>query len=122
MGDWLKLSSSLPQITRLIQVTNIVNSKTGRKIDLETHAIEHPTADRYQHKSWFGKLLQAIVTAFEPRQEPIFWKKRVRAASSKKNRNGNVYWQGYDPVSNRSLEFGSDDEARHWLDRPQLFR
>ncbi|WP_373540026.1 hypothetical protein [Chamaesiphon sp.] len=91
-----------------------MNSKTGHKIDLETHAIEHLTADRSQHKSWFGKLRQAIVTAFDPRQEPIFWKKR--------DRNGNVYWQGYDPVSNRSLEFGSDDEARHWLDLRMPFR
>jgi hypothetical protein len=95
-----------------------MNSKNDNTIDCKTHLIEHPTEgiidDRYHQKSWFGKLLQAIVTAFDRHQEPIFWKKR--------DRNGNVYWQGYDPVSNRSLEFGSDDEARHWLDLRMPFR
>jgi hypothetical protein len=91
-----------------------MNSQTSSQIDGETHPIDRSTADRSQHKSWFGKLRQAIVKAFEPQQEPMFWKKR--------DRNGNVYWQGYDPVSNRSVEFGSDDEARHWLDRSQPFR
>ncbi|AFY93261.1 phage integrase Arm DNA-binding domain-containing protein [Chamaesiphon minutus] len=91
-----------------------MNAKTSSEIDGETHSIEQPTADRTQHKSWFGKLRQAIVTAFEPQEEPIFYKKR--------DRNGNVYWQAYDPVSNRSLEFGSDDEARHWLDLRMPFR
>jgi hypothetical protein len=91
-----------------------MNSQTSSEIDGETHLIEQPTADRSHQKSWFGKLRQAIVTAFKPHDEAMFWKKR--------DRNGNVYWQGYDPVSNRSVEFGSDDEARHWLDRPQPFR
>jgi hypothetical protein len=95
-----------------------MNSQTGSKIDPEDRLIEQPTEsiidDRYHQKPWFGKLRQAIVTAFEPHEEPMFWKKRTP--------NGNVYWQGYDPVSNRSVEFGSDDEARHWLDRPQPFR
>lgn len=91
-----------------------MNSRTGYKIDLETHAINQPTADRSQHKSWFSKLRQAIATAFEPRQEPMFWKKR--------DRNGNIYWQGYNPASNCSVEFGSDDDARYWLDLQRPFR
>jgi YD repeat-containing protein len=91
-----------------------MNTQTGSKIDWETHSIAQPTAERSQHQSWLGKLHQAIVKAFEPHTEPMFWKKR--------DRNGNVYWQGYDPASNRSIEFGSDDEARHWLDRSQPFR
>lgn len=91
-----------------------MNSQTSSQIDLETHAIDRSTAERSHHKSWLGKLRQAIATAFELQQEPLFWKKR--------DRNGNVYWQGYDPVSNRSVEFGCDDEVRHWLDRPQPFR
>ena len=95
-----------------------MNSQTGSKIDPEDRLIERPTEsiidDRSHHKSWFGKLRQAIVKAFEPHNEPMFWKKR--------DRNGNVYWQGYDPASNRSLEFGSEDEARIWLDLPKSFR
>jgi hypothetical protein len=98
-----------------------MNSKTSSQIDLETHSIEQPTDDRSQHKSWFGKLLQAITSgrlrqrqAFKPQNEPIFWKKR--------DRNGNVYWQGYDPVSNCSIEFGDEDEARMWLDLRMPFR
>jgi hypothetical protein len=95
-----------------------MNAKTSSEIDEKTHSIKHLTEtiidDRYHQKSWFGKFIQAIFKAFEPHREPIFWKKR--------DRNGNVYRQGYDPVSNRSLEFGSDDEARHWLDLRMPFR
>lgn len=90
-----------------------MNSKIGSKIDLETHSIEHPIADRSQHTSWFSQLLQAIVTAFKPHNEPIFWKKR--------DRQGKSWVQGYDPASNRSLEFGSEEEARIWLDLPKTF-
>lgn len=88
-----------------------MNSQTSSQIDGETHTIEQPTADRSQHKSWLGKLRQAIDPSLRADREPMFWKKR--------DRKGNVYWQGYDPVSNRCVEFGSDNEARHWLDRPR---
>jgi hypothetical protein len=95
-----------------------MNAKTSSEIDGETHSIEHLTEtiidDRYHQKSWFGKFIQAIDPSIRADREPMFWNKR--------DRNGHVYWQGYDPVSNRYVEFSSDDEARHWLDRPQPFR
>jgi hypothetical protein len=94
-----------------------MNSKNDSTIDEKTHLIAQPTEviiDDRQHQSLLGKLLQAIVTAFKPHDEPIFWKKR--------DRNGNAYWQGYDPKSNRSIYLASEDEVRIWLDRQQPFR
>jgi hypothetical protein len=95
-----------------------MNSKTDSTIDRKTHLMENPTEviidEQHHQKSWFSKLLQTIVKAFESHQEPKFWKKR--------DRNGNVYWQGYDPHSDRSIYLASEEEARIWLDLPKQFR
>ncbi len=52
--------------------------------------------------------------ACEQSKEPIFGKLG--------DRNGNVYWEGYDPVSNRTFYCASENEARIWLARLPYFR
>lgn len=61
-------------------------------------------------------------------QLPIFkviWQRFTKAivSSSKlqvwqaSDRHGNVYWQAYDPASNRSICFGSEAEMRMWIEQ-----
>lgn len=33
------------------------------------------------------------------------------------DRNGNKYWQAYDPTKNRSVAFGSETEMRMWIEQ-----
>jgi hypothetical protein len=60
--------------------------------------------------SWFGKLLNALaIVVCEPRHEPTVWQKC--------DRNGNAYWECYDPICDRTVCFSSEDEARLWIDQ-----
>jgi len=40
--------------------------------------------------------------------EPRIWQKQ--------DRSGQVYWQVYDPIRNRSDRFSSEQEVRRWLE------
>lgn len=33
------------------------------------------------------------------------------------DRNGNIYWQAYDPACDRSIYFGSEAEMRMWIEQ-----
>lgn len=33
------------------------------------------------------------------------------------DRKGNIYWQAYDPIKNRSISFGSEAEMRMWIEQ-----
>jgi hypothetical protein len=69
------------------------------------------TPDQSVQSSWFSKLLNGFITLLcAPSYEPVIWQKR--------DRNGNSYWECYDPVSDRTLWFSCEDEARIWLDQP----
>jgi uncharacterized protein YaeQ len=50
-------------------------------------------------------IYQGIVTS----QEPQVWQRR--------DRNGNLNWYAYDPITQRSLHGATEDEVRLWLDQ-----
>lgn len=88
-----------------------MNSTTDMMNKAKPEAIEpHKQPISY----WLEELCNVIINAFERRNEAIFWQKR--------NRDGNVYWQGYDSASDRTIYLASDDEARIWLDQSRQFR
>lgn len=39
----------------------------------------------------------------------------------KTDRQGNHYWQGYDPQHGKSVSFGTEDEIRIWIEQ-QYYR
>ncbi len=41
--------------------------------------------------------------------EPHVWQRR--------DRFGQIYWQVYDPIRDRTLTFDSEEEVRYWLDQ-----
>ncbi|MFQ4145060.1 hypothetical protein [Chlorogloeopsis sp. ULAP02] len=58
----------------------------------------------------------------------IFWQKIVKLLQEnqelqvyqKDDRNGNTYWQVYDPLTGKSFTSGSESDIRAWIE--QLYR
>jgi hypothetical protein len=51
---------------------------------------------------------ESLTQLFTRNTEPYIWQKR--------DRHGNLFWQLYDPSTNRSATFSSEDEVRIWLE------
>jgi hypothetical protein len=56
-----------------------------------------------------GKIKRAIANQVRHSSEPKVWERQ--------DRQGNVYYQVYDPLSRRSATFGSETEIRYWLEQ-----
>ncbi len=60
-------------------------------------------------KRWCNGIGKAFDRLANPDYEPKVWEK--------KNRNGTVYWNVYDPVLGYTARFSSELEVRLWLDQ-----
>ncbi len=58
--------------------------------------------------SLFNKIWQYILIAQAEAQQPKIWQRRDRL--------GQIWWYGYDPVTDRSICRDSEDEIRIWLE------
>jgi hypothetical protein len=85
--------------------TDIIIDSKNQATEILVEVVDN---EQRPNTSWAIEMWQKIAQTFNSHNEPIFWKKR--------DRQGNSWWQGYDPVNNRILEFGSEEEARYWLD------
>jgi hypothetical protein len=56
-----------------------------------------------------GKIKTAIANQVQNGSEPRVWVRQ--------DRQGNVYYQVYDPLSRRSATFSSESEIRYWLEQ-----
>jgi hypothetical protein len=60
-------------------------------------------------KDGVGKVSKAIATRFTHGSDPII--------NERRDRQGNVYYQVYDPHTRRSAVFSSEAEIRYWLEQ-----
>lgn len=60
--------------------------------------------ESFWSRFWDG-LYRWLMTSSEPQ------------IARKRKQNGDEYYQVYDPISGRSIRFGSEQETRIWLDR-----
>jgi hypothetical protein len=60
-------------------------------------------------KDGVGKVSRAIATRFTHNSDPT--------VNERRDRQGNVYYQVYDPHTQKSTVFGSETEIRYWLEQ-----
>ncbi|MGV0027469.1 hypothetical protein [Phormidesmis priestleyi] len=60
-------------------------------------------------KSNFIAGWRSVCQSIAANQEPQVWQRR--------DRDGNFGWYAYDPISQRSLHYATEDEVRLWLDQ-----
>jgi hypothetical protein len=60
-------------------------------------------------KDLVGKVSKAIATRFTHNSDPT--------VNEQCDRQGNVYYQVYDPHTRKSTVFGSETEIRYWLEQ-----
>jgi hypothetical protein len=59
--------------------------------------------------SIYKRVLQLVIPVFAGSNEPQLW--------TTKDRDGNISWHAYDPVSGHSISQNSEDEMRIWLEQ-----
>jgi hypothetical protein len=64
---------------------------------------------RQQLKDWASKVSKAIATQVMHSSDPT--------VNERRDRRGNVYYQVYDPHTQKSMVFGSETEVRYWLEQ-----
>ncbi|WRH67036.1 MAG: hypothetical protein RSE13_00635 [Planktothrix sp. GU0601_MAG3] len=92
--------------------------KMTRSSSLATLQTPFPVLHRYQSKGWdFSKnilhslksITTIFVNAFSSQTEPKIWQK--------KDADGNIIWQTYDPVTGYQARFDTEQEVRIWLEK-----
>ncbi|MFQ3617823.1 MAG: hypothetical protein SNJ57_08890 [Cyanobacteriota bacterium] len=63
---------------------------------------------RLQKSRTLGKWVEAVLNRLGSAPEPRVWQRSDRA--------GHITWHAYDPASNLSATFSSEDEVRGWLE------
>jgi membrane carboxypeptidase/penicillin-binding protein PbpC len=61
-------------------------------------------------QTWLTRITQWLQARDEPRVTP------------RHDRQGNLYYQVYDPMTGRSASFGSEAEIRWWLEQRYLYQ
>jgi hypothetical protein len=74
---------------------------------LESNTITNQSL-RFNIVEYLKKLGDRIVEYFNSQSEIKVWQRQ--------DRFGNEYWEVYDPKTNRSASFGSEDEVRIWIE------
>lgn len=67
-----------------------------------------PGSSRLRLASFSSQLWESFVKLLESSHEPRIWQRR--------DRQGNISWRLYDPATNQSATFASEDEIRIWLE------
>jgi hypothetical protein len=60
-------------------------------------------------KAWAGKVSKVIATHVMHSSDPTI--------NERRDRQGNVYYQVYDPRTQKFAVFGSESEIRYWLEQ-----
>ena len=74
---------------------------------LESSA-DHNQSSRFNIVEYLRRLGDRIVEYFNSQSEIKVWQCQ--------DRFGNKYWEVYDPNTNRSASFGSEEEVRIWIE------
>ncbi|NJM65993.1 MAG: hypothetical protein HC851_10165 [Acaryochloris sp. RU_4_1] len=64
---------------------------------------------RFTLLSWLGRYWQALLDSFSCQSEF-----RIR---QRRDRQGNLWWIVYDPITNQSAQLASEDEVRLWIEQ-----
>lgn len=75
----------------------------------DSATIAHPNLFDYLRMVW-----ESWQQNLSTKDEPHIWQTR--------DRNGDVLWNAYDPVTDRSLYYASEAEVRIWLENRYSYR
>jgi hypothetical protein len=89
-------------------MTNYTNPLERKRLENLYNLPEQKQVKESKVVSLLNNLWQHIVTAITKRQEPQIWQST--------DRYGNIWWHGYDPVTDSSVSRDSEDEMRVWLE------
>jgi len=89
-------------------MTNYTNCSNREKLELLYQEKEQESVNQSQAFYFLNRLWQHLVTALTKAQEPQIWQSY--------DRQGNLWWYGYDPMTGRSICRDSEAEMRIWLE------
>jgi hypothetical protein len=88
-------------------MTNYTNYSKRKKLEL-LYQDQPESVKQSQAFSFFNRILQYLVNSVIEAQEPQVWQSY--------DRQGNLWWHGYDPMTGRSISRDSETEMRIWLE------
>lgn len=88
-------------------MTNYTNCSIREKLEL-LYQDEQKSVKQSQVFSLCNRAWQYLVNSLTRAQEPQIWQSY--------DRQGNLWWHGYDPITGRSICRDSETEMRIWLE------
>lgn len=89
-------------------MTNYTNCPERNKLELLYQKTEPTSVKQSQVFSFLNRLWQQLVIGLTKAQEPQIWQSY--------DRQKNLWWHGYDPITGRSICRDSEAEMRIWLE------
>jgi hypothetical protein len=89
-------------------MSNSMHSITSRKLELLVKDAEENKNKIRNLSSVFHQFWQYLVTSIVQGQEPRIWQHT--------DRSGQIWWHGYDPLTERSICVDCEAEMRIWLE------
>ena len=86
----------------------MTNYSQRAKLELIYQETEQKPVNKSQIFSFFRSILQHLVTTLTKAQEPQIWQSY--------DRQGNLWWHGYDPMTGSSICRDSEAEMRIWIE------
>jgi hypothetical protein len=88
-------------------MTNYTNCSKREKLEL-LYQSQRESVKQSQVFSFFNRVWQYLVNSVNKVQEPQIWQSY--------DRQGNLWWHGYDPMTGRSICRDSEAEMRIWIE------